>query len=81
MSDELKIVSEDVQEKFDLVIERINMMNERMDRHEKAEEERFDRIETEVLVIKRDVQGIRQDLNEHRSNTELHGAKKGKKIS
>jgi hypothetical protein len=37
MPDELKIVSEDVQEKFGLVIEGINMMNERMDRHEKGE--------------------------------------------
>jgi len=44
-SDELKIVLEDVKEKFDLVIEAVNGVNEKLDRHEQAEEERFQRIE------------------------------------
>ncbi len=45
MSDELKIVLEDVKEKFDTVIEAFNMVKERLDRHEQTEEERFQRIE------------------------------------
>jgi hypothetical protein len=33
MSDELKIVLEDVKEKFDTVMEGIQMINEKLDRH------------------------------------------------
>jgi hypothetical protein len=75
MSDELNIVLEDVKEKFDTVIGAFNMVKERLDRHEKAEEERFERLETEVLSIKADVAEIRHDLKEHRNNTELHAKK------
>lgn len=75
MSDELNIVLEDVKEKFDTVIEAFNMVKERLDRQEKAEEEGFERLETEVLSIKADVTEIRHDLNEHRNNTELHAKK------
>jgi len=57
------------------------MMNEQMDRHEKAEEERFERLGNEILDMKKDTREIRQDLNEHRSNTELHGGSRGKKVS
>ena len=53
-------------------------MNSGLDRHEQAEEGRFQRLETEVLLIKADVTEIRQDLNEHRNNTELHATKKEK---
>jgi hypothetical protein len=49
------------------------MVKERLDRHEEAEEERFQRLEGEVLSIKADVTEIRKDMNEHRDNTELHG--------
>ena len=69
MSDELKIVSEDVKEKFDTVIEAFNTVKERLDRHEKAEEERFERIESSLVELG-------HDLNEHRNNTELHSQRK-----
>lgn len=87
-SDELRIILEDVKEKFDWVIEAVNMTNERLDRNEKAVEERFDKLETEILLVKKDIremkgdiQDLRQDLNDHRFNTELHGGRKGKKVS
>jgi len=57
------------------------MVTERLDRHEQAEEERFQRLESEVLSIKADVSEIRKDLNEHRNNTELHGGKIKKEAS
>ena len=41
MSGELKIVLEDVKEKFDTVIDAFNMVKERLDRHEQGKEERF----------------------------------------
>ena len=72
MSDELKIVLEDVKEKFDLVIEAVNGVNERLDRHEQVEEERFQRIEDRLIFLQK-------DFNGHRENTELHAVKKKKK--
>jgi len=87
-SDELRIILEDVKGKFDLVIEAVNMTNERLDRHEKAEEERSNKLEAEILEVKKDIREmkgdireLRQDFNDHRLNTELHGGKKGKKVS
>lgn len=69
MSDELKIVLKDVREKFDTVIEAFDTVKERLDRHEKAQEERLERIESRLIELG-------HDLNEHRNNTELHGQKK-----
>ena len=78
MSDELKIVLEDVKEKFDTVIDAFNMVTERFDRHEQAEEARFNRLENNMLEIGKDIRGLRKDLNEHRNSTELHTTKKEK---
>jgi hypothetical protein len=64
MSDELKIVLEDVKEKFDVVIEAVNGVNERLDRHEQIEEERFQRIEDRLILLQK-------DFNDHRENTEF----------
>ncbi len=71
MSDELKIVLEDVKEKFDTVIEAFNMVKEKIDRHEKVQEDRLERIETRLIELG-------HDLNEHRNNTELHAQRKEK---
>ena len=68
MSDELKIVLEDVKEKFDTVIEAFNMVKDRLDRVETTHEERFERIETRLIQLS-------NDLNDHRINTELHAKK------
>ena len=81
MSYELKIVLEDGKEKFDTVIEAFSLVKEKLDRHEQTGEERFQRLETEVLSIKADVTEIRKDLIEHRENTELHGGKVKKEAS
>jgi hypothetical protein len=37
MSDQLKIILQDVKEKFDTVIEAFKVVKERLDRHEQAE--------------------------------------------
>jgi len=74
MSDELKIVLEEVEEKFDLVIGAVNGVNERLGRHEQVEEERFQRIEDRLILFQK-------DFNNHRENTEPHAIKKKKKAS
>ena len=53
MSDEVKIVLEDVKEKFDLVIEAVNGVSERLDHHEAAQEERIQRIEDRLTVLQK----------------------------
>jgi len=74
MSDELKIFWEDIQEKFDKIIEGIYMIVAKLDRHiEKSlrEQEKF-----EIGLLE-----LRRNINEHRNNTELHGGKINKEAS
>jgi hypothetical protein len=73
-SDELKIVLEDVKEKFDTVIEGYNLLGEKIDRLAMQNEAEHQQLQTEII-------GLRKDLNEHRSGTELHGGPKRKKAS
>ncbi len=92
-SDELKIVLEGVKEKFDTVIEGINMVKEILDRHieeNREEHQEFKRailgveadvsvLKTDVTTLKTDVSKIRKDLHDHRDNTELHARERRKK--
>jgi len=73
-SDELKIVLEDVKEKFDTVIEGYNLISEKIDRLTRHNEVEHRQLQTEIT-------GLKRDLNGHRSNTELHGGGKRKKAS
>ncbi len=73
-SDELKIVVEDVKEKFDTVIEGYNLLSGKIDRFAKQNEAKHQELQTEIM-------GLTRDLYEHRSNTELHGGRKKKKAS
>lgn len=81
MADELKIVLEDVKEKFDLVIEAVNGVSERLDRHEAAQGEQLGRIEDRLTVLQKDVNNLQKDFSDHRENTELHAPKRRKKAS
>ncbi len=74
MPDELKIVLEDVKEKFDTVIEGIQMINDKLDRHIEDSHKEHEKFEAALLELKR-------NINEHRNNTELHHGKRGKKAS
>jgi predicted nucleic acid-binding Zn-ribbon protein len=93
--DEVKIILEDVSEKFDTIIEGQNLLNEKLDRHIENNKEEFKEVKKDILYlkkdvfdikkdvsdIKRDVSDFRKDLNEHRENTELHVGKRKKKAS
>jgi predicted nuclease with TOPRIM domain len=92
-SDELKIVLEDVKEKFDAVIDAFNMVKETLDRdieENRKEHQEFrgailgveagvSVIRTDVATLKTDVSEMRKDLNDHRDNTELHAGENRKK--
>jgi hypothetical protein len=71
-SDELKIVLEDVKEKFDTVIEAFNMVKDTLERHKDENRKEHEEIKNEILLL-------RKDLNDHRDNTELHAGARRKK--
>jgi len=71
-SGELKIVLEDVKEKFDTVIDAVHMVRVTVERHEQKNDEQFKKIDMEFLEIKKDIRELRQNLTDHRDNTDLH---------
>jgi NifB/MoaA-like Fe-S oxidoreductase len=86
--DEFKIILEDIDEKFDLLIEGHKLLGEKLDRH--IEENRKEHgeirqcllgVKSDVSIVKTDVAEIKKDLNDHRNNTELHAIRKKKKAS
>jgi hypothetical protein len=79
--DEFKIILEDINEKFDTLIEGQNLLNEKLDRHIEENREEFKEVRNEILFVRKDISDLTKDLNEHRENTELHAVKKKKKAS
>jgi len=72
--DEFKIILEDINEKFDVIIEGHKLLNEKLDRQIGENRAEHKEIKDEILLF-------RKDLNDHRNNTELHAVKKKKKAS
>jgi hypothetical protein len=72
--DEFKIILEDINEKFDVIIEGHKLLNEKLDRQIGENRAEYKEIKDEILLV-------RKDLNDHRNNTELHAVKKKKKAS
>ena len=79
--DEFKIILEDINEKFDTLIEGQNLLNEKLDRHSDENKKEFKEVRSDLLILKKNVWEVRKDLSEHRENTELHVVKKKKKAS
>ena len=79
--DEFKNFLEDINEKFDTLIEGQNLLNEKLDRHSDENKKEFKEVRSDLLILKKDVWEVRKDLSEHRENTELHVIKKKKKAS
>jgi len=71
-SEDPRIILEDVKEKFDTVIEAVNMVGEKLDRHAEENRNGFDEVKKEIL-------GLRRGLNDHRQNTELHTVRRRRK--
>ena len=79
--DEFKIILEDINEKFDTLIEGQNLLNEKLDRRVEENKQEFKEVRDGLLFVRKDISDLREDLNEHRENTELHAVKKKKKAS
>ena len=71
-SEDPRSILEDVKEKFDTVIEAVNMLGEKLDRHAEENRNGFDEVKKEIL-------GLRRGLNDHRQNTELHTVRRRRK--
>ena len=85
-SDELRIVLEDVREKFDTVIEGINMVRETLERHKEenqGEHEEFKKtilgvqvdvsvLKTDLAILKTDVAALKTDVSEIRKDLNDH---------
>ena len=93
--DEFKIILEDINRKFDILIEGHSGLNNKFDQlDKKIDREIEDRqtadmtllkesfiIKTDLSELKQDFRELRTDLNEHRNNTEIHGERKKRKTS
>jgi hypothetical protein len=73
-SDELKIVLEDVKEKFDTVIEAFDMVRGTLERHKEENQKEHAELRNEIILL-------RNDLNDHEDNTELHAREKRRMAS
>ena len=62
-SGESKSVMEDIKEKFDTVIEAVNMVKETLDRHKEDNQKEHKELKNEIMLL-------RKDLNDHRNNTD-----------
>jgi hypothetical protein len=81
ISDEFKIILEDINQKFDILIEGHNGLNQKFDQLDnKIDREIEDRQAADAVLLK-ETRELRADLNEHRNNTELHGERKQRKTS
>jgi ribonucleotide monophosphatase NagD (HAD superfamily) len=81
ISGEFKIILEDINQKFDILIEGHNGLNQKFDQLDhKIDREIEDRQAADAVLLK-ETRELRTDLNEHRNNTELHGERKQRKTS
>ena len=79
--DEFKIILEDINQKFDILIEGHNGLNQKFDQLDhKIDREIEDRQAADAVLLK-EIRELRTDLTEHRDNTEMHGESKQRKTS
>ena len=66
---EFKIVLEDVNEKFDVIIEGHKLLNEKLDRQIEENRAEHKELKDEILFLRKDILGFRKGLDEHREST------------
>ena len=73
----LQIILEDINSKFNVVIEGYNALDRKIDNLEKRNNERFDlldfRIDTVNNHLTQKIDAVAADLKAHRADTEAHG--------
>ena len=56
---EFKIILEDINKKFDIIIEGNKLLNEKLDRHSEENREEFKEVRKDILFVKKDVFGLK----------------------
>lgn len=68
MSDELKIVLQDVQEKFDTVIESFNMVRKNLDQFREENRQEHKEFRDDILGLQADMGTAKKDIQELKSD-------------
>ncbi|MEJ2067195.1 MAG: hypothetical protein P8Y09_04435, partial [Deltaproteobacteria bacterium] len=68
MSDELKIVLEDVNEKFDTVIESFNMVRGSLDRFRDENKQEHEELRKDIVGLQADMVMVKEDVQELKSD-------------
>jgi len=79
--DEFKIILEDIDEKFDLLIEGHKSLNNKFDQLDRKIDREVEDRQAAGGALLKEVRELKTDLIQHRNNTEVHGEKKKKKTS
>ncbi|PLY00382.1 MAG: hypothetical protein C0622_08925 [Desulfuromonas sp.] len=74
--DHLEVILEDINSKFDLVLEGHESLRESFHKeiHELAQktDERFDLVDVKIEALNHKIDAVAADLKEHRADTEAH---------
>lgn len=77
--DEFKIILEDINQKFDVLIEGHNGLNTKFDQLDKKIDREIEDRQAADALLPKEIRELRTDLNEHRNSTEIHGERKKRK--
>ncbi len=80
-SDEFKIILEDINRKFDVIVEGHNGLNNKFDQLDKKIDREIEDRQTADTLLLKEIRELRTDLDAHRNNTEIHDEKKKRKTS
>ena len=79
--DESKIVLEDINQKFDLLVKGHSGLNNKFDQLDHEIDGEIEDRQTADVILLKEIRDLRTDLNEHRNSTEIHGERKKRKTS
>jgi hypothetical protein len=68
----LEVILENIDKKFDIVIEGYSTLDRKIDDLAKKTEERFDLVDFKFSVLNDKIDAVASDLKAHRDDTEAH---------
>lgn len=69
----LEMILDNIDKKFDIVIEGYNTLDKKIDDLAKKTDERFDLVDCKFEVLNKKIDAVAADLKAHRADTEVHG--------
>jgi len=71
-NDHLEIILENIDKKFDIVIEGYSTLDRKIDNLTKKTDERFDLVDLKFEALSEKIDSVAADLKAHREDTEAH---------